>query len=499
MNLWFTPTDRPRTSARSAHMRVHAEGDTCNRSSSSHDIAVRLGLPIGGLCMIAVAALALLGCDHSETEAPPDPTPVKSARVERGTVIERTRLSGRVVPPADRDATLAPLVAGRLLVVAARAGDSVKKGQVLYRIDPASLEGALASALAAERRAASELDFRRKSADRTRGLFEKGVSSRQDAEADEAAAVAAETAHAEASSAVAEARRRRGWAEGVAPFDGVVVRVMLGAGEQVDGTPATAVLEVASPVPVEIAASATADVLARISVGQRVSVLLPGERGDGSPARATVESGTRELGSVAPAHGSDEARDPAHTNDQNRVADAKESKEPDKPGGAAHTAGSGPAATGATYSDAPAPAEGAAPSDTSAPGAGAAPPRASALAGLVTRAARAIDPATGIGEVRFVLDDPHTSLLLGASVVVDVPLTQKDGVLVVPATALRRTGAGRTEVVLVQDGKVAARAVRTGIVDGDMVEILSGIAVGDEVVIDDPNGLVDGTLVKPGS
>jgi len=232
-----------------------------------------------------VLTLGPVGCRTAD--APADTTAsVKVAAAGPGSVVEWIELFGRVAPPPDRDATIAPQVAGVLLAVGVREGDSVRRGDVVARVDPAPLKDAVAAAEAAERRAASEATFRRRTAERTRGLFEKGVASSQEAESDEAAAIGAEAALAEATSALATARRRSAWADLRAPFDGVVVRVIRRAGDTVDGSPATPVVEVAAPTPVQVAADATQEALRVVAPGQRAEITT--RDGETAPRPAKV-------------------------------------------------------------------------------------------------------------------------------------------------------------------------------------------------------------------
>jgi len=116
----------------------------------------------------------------------------------------------------------------------------------------------------------------------------------------------------------------------------------------------------------------------------------------------------------------------------------------------------------------------------------------------VIQAARAVDPASGVGEVRLAPLRPSPDLILGASVDLHVVVATRPAALVVPAAAVRRREDGATEVVVVEQGKSHARSVTVGISEGDQVEI-SGASEGDEVVVDDPNGLADGTalVTKP--
>src|SRR2546427_8757766 len=233
---------------------------------------VAIVLPIG---LLGFA----LACARAE-DAPADhAVAVRTARVESGTITEWIRMYGRIAPPPDRDATLAPMVAGLLLAVPVREGQSVRAGEILARVEGAPLDDALRAAEAAERRADAEAAFRKSVAARTRSLLDKGVASQQDAEADEAAAVSADAAQAEASSALATAPRRRDWAQLRAPFDGVVVRVFRRPGESVDGTPATPVIQVAAATGAQVAAEATADTLSRLARDQPAEVEARGSPG----------------------------------------------------------------------------------------------------------------------------------------------------------------------------------------------------------------------------
>ena len=350
----------------------------------------------------ALAVAVLLGgasCSPPPEAATEAKASVTVAVVERASVAEWVALFGRVAPPPDRDATLAPQVPGVLLAVTVREGDPVQAGEVVARVDEASLRDALAAAEAAERRSASEATFRHRAAERTQGLFEKGVVSRQEAEADQAAAVAADAAVAEVASGLATARRRLAWAELRAPFAGVVVRVLRRAGDMVDGSPATAVVEIAAPWPVQVVADATAEALAVVAPGQRAEITQ--REGEASPRPAKV-----------------------------------------------------------------------------------------------VRVARSVDANTGSGEVRLTLDDPRAPLVLGTSVSIRIAVHEKTDVLTIPAAALRHGPDGAAEVVVILDGKAVVRAVTTGLADHERIEIASGLAALDSVVVDDPVGLSDGTAVS---
>jgi RND family efflux transporter MFP subunit len=67
--------------------------------------------------------------------------------------------------------------------------------------------------------------------------------------------------------------------------------------------------------------------------------------------------------------------------------------------------------------------------------------------------------------------------------------------LVVPARALRRER-DASIVFAVRDGRVERRAVATGGTTGDGVEVLSGLRIGERVVLDPPADLADGDPVR---
>ena len=71
----------------------------------------------------------------------------------------------------------------------------------------------------------------------------------------------------------------------------------------------------------------------------------------------------------------------------------------------------------------------------------------------------------------------------------------KDAV-VVPITAVSMSGNG-ADVMKVQDGRVATRPVKTGIVAGDKIEIVSGLGAGDQIVAKAGAFVRDGDSIHP--
>ena len=238
-------------------------------------------------------AAVCVACGREPAEPAVEPPAVRVAPVARGTLSEWLRLSGRVVPLPDHDATLSPRVDGVLAEVTVRLGSRVSRGQVLARVGTSILDDALQAAVAAEQSAAADAMAKRRAATRTRTLVERGVVSGEQAETDEATATAAEAALSQAQATRALASRRKGWAELKAPFDGVVLRVLRQAGEPVDGTAATPVIEVAAEHPVQVALDATAAVLSRLSEGQTAEIVV--DRAEATPIAARVSGVARSV------------------------------------------------------------------------------------------------------------------------------------------------------------------------------------------------------------
>jgi len=67
--------------------------------------------------------------------------------------------------------------------------------------------------------------------------------------------------------------------------------------------------------------------------------------------------------------------------------------------------------------------------------------------------------------------------------------------LLVPKAAVRSAN-GQSIVFVVRDDRVERRAVKVGATEGDRTEILSGLSVGDRVVVEGPDTLADGARVK---
>lgn len=119
------------------------------------------------------------------------------------------------------------------------------------------------------------------------------------------------------------------------------------------------------------------------------------------------------------------------------------------------------------------------------------------ISGEVTLISPALDPGSTTVEVWVRLSNRDGSLKPGTAVHLLLAGRTVSNAFVVPAESLVTTPAGKKAVMIVgADGFAHIRDVSVGIQDNGLVQILSGISVGDRVVTEGAYGLDDGTKVK---
>lgn len=359
--------------------------------------------------LLWIALLLVAGCTRDageEEEGDAPPVPVTCEPVRGGDGAGSIALRGVVSAPPDRDAVVAPAVAGRLSEVRVREGDRVKAGDLLASVDDPSLGAAVGEQEAARAGAAAALRSAETALARAKRLLAKGIAAQKEVEEAEArrAAAAAELRAIDARRSGAV--RQAGRAHVKAPISGVVVRLYRHAGELVDGTPATPIAEVADPSRLELKADVAASDLVRVVEGTPVTIRLdavPGEK----------------------------------------------------------------------------------------------------LAGQVVFVSPAVDPASSLGVVRASIEMPPSGavhLVLGLSGAIELPVVGRPGAVTVPAVAVRRSPEGGEEVVVCgkkgADMVAAVRPVAVGGHAGEVVEIRSGLEVGERVVTEHVLGLEDGARLQ---
>jgi RND family efflux transporter MFP subunit len=132
---------------------------------------------------------------------------------------------------ARQQSTVSAQVSGRVLVLAVKAGDRVKAGQVLLRIDDRELQANLAAGEAAVAQAQAALLQAEQNAQRTRDLRTQGFVSAAALDTAQAQLKAAQAALQQAQAGRSQAGLARGFATVGAPFDGVVQATLVDVGD----------------------------------------------------------------------------------------------------------------------------------------------------------------------------------------------------------------------------------------------------------------------------
>ena len=123
--------------------------------------------------------------------------------------------------------------------------------------------------------------------------------------------------------------------------------------------------------------------------------------------------------------------------------------------------------------------------------------------GKITIKGSVVDRTSRTGLVEIHLDNKDGALIAGSAVRATIELSRRDGVILIPAEAAilsvdtSRTGAAQ---VFIQDGdKAKARAVKVGVRQGDDIEIVEGLSVGEPVVVRGAGFLRDGNPIRVAS
>ncbi|MFS0827193.1 efflux RND transporter periplasmic adaptor subunit [Pseudomonas phoenicis] len=181
------------------------------------------------LALLALLGLALAGCNDAADQEQPAPTPkVRVETLEPRALAISTELSGRLLAP--RVAEVRARVAGVVLKRVYREGSDVKRGDVLFLIDPAPLKADQDSARAALARAEATRYQTRLQDQRYRQLVDENAISRQEADNARAADLQAQAAVAEAKAALERARLNLGYATVTAPISGRIGRALVTEG-----------------------------------------------------------------------------------------------------------------------------------------------------------------------------------------------------------------------------------------------------------------------------
>ena len=125
------------------------------------------------------------------------------------------------------------------------------------------------------------------------------------------------------------------------------------------------------------------------------------------------------------------------------------------------------------------------------------PGQGPALKAKVTLVSPALDPNSTTVEVWVKAANPKGRLRPGTSVQISVLARSVPNSLVIPAAAVLTAPDGSSYVMVTgSDNKAHQKTVKTGIRQGDQVQVLEGLAEGDRVITSGAYGLPDNTKIR---
>jgi RND family efflux transporter MFP subunit len=117
--------------------------------------------------------------------------------------------------------------------------------------------------------------------------------------------------------------------------------------------------------------------------------------------------------------------------------------------------------------------------------------------GRVARFADALDSQTRTMETEIDVENRDGTLVGGMYAETNLILSDRKTVLTVPIQAVQREESGASVFMVDREGRVQERPVKLGAEGNDLVEILSGLSEGDQVVIGNRSELLPGEKVNP--
>lgn len=210
-----------------------------------------IAIAIGVLFLIGVASVSLTGHAEKSGSAAPAPVAVTVANVLERSVTEWDDFSGRV--EAIERVEIRPRISGTIDAVHFQDGQLVKKGALLFSIDPRPYKAELARAEAARAGAQARLALAKTELERTKRLLEERAVAQRELDTRENAMLEADANLKASDAAVLSARLNLQYTEITAPVAGRVSRAEITVGNLVaTGPTAPTLTTVVSVSPVYV-------------------------------------------------------------------------------------------------------------------------------------------------------------------------------------------------------------------------------------------------------
>ncbi|MDR3481318.1 MAG: efflux RND transporter periplasmic adaptor subunit [Burkholderiaceae bacterium] len=236
--------------------------------------------------IVFILAVSLAACQKSADSAgnvaraadnPAQDAPILIAAedlltVHNGSLAAGTVITGSIQP--ERRADLRAEVSAVVLQVLKENGETVRRGELLMRLDDTAIRDALTSSEAAARAASQALDQAERQFRRLQTLRGSGMASAQQLEDAEIRRNNAQSDKAGAESRVVSARQQLQRTEIRAPFDGVVSERKASIGDT--AAIGKELIKVIDPASVRFDGFVSADKISTVKLGQNVSFRVNG-------------------------------------------------------------------------------------------------------------------------------------------------------------------------------------------------------------------------------
>jgi RND family efflux transporter MFP subunit len=234
------------------------------------------------------AALLMAGCKaeaEKSAESAAEVVQIGSENVvsvTTGMVVVGPIVSGEL--KAEKEANVRAEVGGSMIEVAVLEAQPVQRGALLGRIETRTLEDAKQSASSAVRSAENQLQVARREVERTEQLVKAGALAARDLDVVQNTVTAAEAQVADAKARLASADRALGDTVIRAPFQGIVSKRSVNAGDVVSS--GTELFTIIDPSSMRLEASVPSDDLRALRIGATVEFTV---RGYDTPFQGRIE------------------------------------------------------------------------------------------------------------------------------------------------------------------------------------------------------------------
>jgi RND family efflux transporter MFP subunit len=234
---------------------------------------------VGAVVLLALVAAGIAVIRRKEQNLALAEPPALLAVPVHVAVVRDGAVEGRIATAAlvqsETVATLSAQVAGALLDVRFREGDSIRKGDILARVDPRVLDDAVVAAEARTVAAHEELAKQQAIFERDTVLFQNDAIARQALDVSRAQFEAARAAGVGAERGLGSARILRSYADVAAPYSGIVTARLAEPGDL--AAPGRPLFTIQVPGPVRLISKLSQESLARLAVGDAVTLESAGQ------------------------------------------------------------------------------------------------------------------------------------------------------------------------------------------------------------------------------